>query len=141
MTPGSQWTTIWTSLPVIERLPTADPQRCVAARLDTGDAGDLVVFGTVLPWNGDVGPAEDQQGRGWDEFDRIVSDEGREWARLRKRFPEATLVVAGALNQDLGCRHYSRGFVPRPARASPDAPPYSQSTYSNICLINVPYRA
>jgi Endonuclease/Exonuclease/phosphatase family len=105
-TPGGRWTTIWTSLPVIERLPTGDARRCVATRLDAGMAGEVVVYGTVLPWNGDAGPDATQPARGWDEFHRVVPEQGREWATLRNRYPGATLIVAGDLNQDLGGRHY-----------------------------------
>jgi hypothetical protein len=105
-TPGGRWTTIWTSLPVIERLSTSDPQRCVSARLDAGDKGELIVYGTVLPWNGDTGPDATQPARGWNEFRRVVPGQGQEWASLRERYPWATLVVAGDLNQDLGGRHY-----------------------------------
>ena len=103
---GGRWTTLWTRLPLIERLKTADPLRCVAARLDGGDAGEIVVYGTVLPWNGDAGPDPTCPARGWDEFLRVVPQQGREWASVRARFPHATLVVAGDLNQDLGGRHY-----------------------------------
>lgn len=105
-TPGGRWTTIWTSLPVLEQLSTLDPRRCVAARLDAGDAGELIVYGTVLPWNGDTGPDETLPARGWEEFRRVVPARGHEWASLRGRHPFATLVVAGDLNQDLGGRHY-----------------------------------
>ena len=105
-TPGGRWTTLWTSLPLIERLATDDPRRCVAARLDAGDAGEVILYGTVLPWNGDVGPVKDSPARGWEEFPRVVSGQGREWLSLRERFPEATLIVAGDLNQDLGGKHY-----------------------------------
>ena len=105
-TPGGRWTTIWTTLPLIERLSTADPRRCVAARLDAGEAGELIVYGTVLPWNGDTGPEVTRTAHGWDEFHRVVPEQGREWARLRRDNPCATLVVAGDLNQDLGGRHY-----------------------------------
>lgn len=34
---------------MIERVSTDDPRRCVAARLDAGDSGELVVYATVLP--------------------------------------------------------------------------------------------
>lgn len=105
-TPGGRWTTIWTSLPVIERLSTVDPRRCVGVRLDAGDAGELIVYGTVLPWRGDTGPDETHPARGWDEFRRVAPEQGQEWASLRDRYPLATLVVAGDLNQDLGGRHY-----------------------------------
>ena len=64
------------------------------------------MYGTVLPWNGDVGPVKDLPAKGWEEFPRVVPAQGREWASLRQRFPEATLIVAGDLNQDLGGKHY-----------------------------------
>jgi hypothetical protein len=105
-TPGGRWTTIWTSLPVIELLSTSDPRRCVAVRLDAGKAGEIIVYGTVLPWNGDAGPGVTPPARGWDEFHRVVPLQGREWASLREDHPGATLVVAGDLNQDLGGQHY-----------------------------------
>lgn len=105
-TPGGRWTTIWTSLPVIERLSTGDPQRCVAARLDGGKAGAIIVYGTVLPWNGDIGPDAHRPAQGWEEFYRVVPEQGREWAALRQRYPDATFILAGDLNQDLGGRHY-----------------------------------
>jgi endonuclease/exonuclease/phosphatase family protein len=105
-TPGGRWTTIWTTLPLIERLTTADRGRCVAVRLDAGEAGEVIVYGTVLPWNGDTGPDAMRPARGWDEFHRVVPEQGQEWARLRRDNPSATLVVAGDLNQDLGGRHY-----------------------------------
>lgn len=104
--PGGRWTTIWTALRLIERLRTSDPRRCVAARLDAGDAGDVIVYGTVLPWNGDFGPIRECPAKGWEEFQRVVPLQGQEWQSLRMRFPDATLIVAGDLNQDLGGRHY-----------------------------------
>jgi hypothetical protein len=105
-TPGGRWTTIWTSLPVVECLATADPHRCVAVRLDAGEAGELIVYGTVLPWNSDAGPDPARPARGWDEFHRVVPQQGREWTSLRDLNPRATFVVAGDLNQDLGGRHH-----------------------------------
>lgn len=105
-TPGGRWTTIWTSLPVIERLSTSDSRRCVAVRLDAADAGEIIVYGTVLPWNGDTGPDLARPAKGWEEFPRVVAQQGRDWAALRENYPSATLIVAGDLNQDLGGRHY-----------------------------------
>jgi hypothetical protein len=93
-TPGGRWTTIWTSFPLIERIPTA------------GGAGELIIYGTVLPWNGDTGLDPTRPARGWDEFYRVVPLQGHKWASLRNRYPGATLIVAGDLNQDLGGRHY-----------------------------------
>jgi hypothetical protein len=104
--PGGRWTTIWTSLPVLQRLETTDPTRCVAVLLDGGAAGQLVVFGTVLPWNGDTGPAPDNPAKGWSEFFRVTRVQAADWRQLRHQYPNATLVVAGDLNHDLGDQHY-----------------------------------
>lgn len=106
VSPGGRWTSIWTSLPVIEQLATSDPHRSVAVRLGDEATGEMIVYGTVLPWNGDQGPDPEKPAKGWEEFHRVVPQQGRDWALLRARFPEAALVVAGDLNQDLGGEHY-----------------------------------
>jgi hypothetical protein len=105
-TPGGRWTTIWSLLPVLESLETSDPTRCVAVRLDGGAVGELVVYGTVLPSNGDLGPDPDNPSKGWTEFPRVARMQAADWRRLRQRHPDATLIVAGDLNHDLGGRHY-----------------------------------
>lgn len=99
--PGERWVSIWTRLPVIERIPTADPLRTVAVRLGHGGA-ELLVYGTVLPWHADVGDkrAEPVPKR-WAEHRRVVPDQAREWTRLRNDFPQAVLVIAGDWNTDI----------------------------------------
>ena len=93
--PGGRWTGLWTSLPILERLKTSDPSRCVAVRLDGGAAGELLVYGTVLPWqhDSDQGPNPQRPVKGWAEFARVITEQGQEWLSLRNRHPEATLVL------------------------------------------------
>ncbi len=100
---GGRWATIWTRWPVLERLPVEDPLRTVAALLES-PVGPLVVYGTVLPWGTDPGPTG--KARGWSEMDRVLPLQVGEWRRLRERFPDAPLVVAGDLNMNLGGKHY-----------------------------------
>lgn len=102
---GSRWTVIWTRWPVLERVPTTDPQRTVAAVIEA-PSGPLVIYGTVLPWHADGGPAPDQAARGWAEQDRILPIQLAEWRTIQDRFPEAPLIVAGDLNMNLGGPHY-----------------------------------
>ena len=104
--PSSFWTTIWTRRPCLERIDTVDRERTVAARLELAPGQDLIVYGTVLPWNGDAGPDKSRQAKGWAEFDRVVPEQGKEWTALRQSNPDSTLVVAGDLNQSLGQKHY-----------------------------------
>lgn len=101
---GAWWTTIW-SRPAVRRLiRTEDPLRTVAGELE----GDLVVYGTVLPWHCDFGPTEREQVN-WSEFRRVVPIQGAEWLALRQQHPGHTLIVAGDFNHSLGERHYYGG--------------------------------
>jgi hypothetical protein len=105
-TPGGRWTTVWTSLPVLETLTTGDTSRCVAVRLDGGCVGEVVVYGTVLPWQHDKGPDAERPAKGWSEFARVTAVQAKEWQGLREQHREATLVVAGDMNHNLGGPHY-----------------------------------
>ena len=102
--PGARWTTIWSRLEVRRRLDTADSERTVAVELE----GDVIVYGTVLPWHTDTGPSGEKQAN-WAEFRRVVPIQGAEWRALRQRHPGHTLIVAGDFNQSLGDRHFYGG--------------------------------
>jgi endonuclease/exonuclease/phosphatase family metal-dependent hydrolase len=101
---GARWTTIWSRLEVRHRIGTADPRRTVAVELE----GDVIVYGTVLPWHTDNGPSGDKSAN-WAEFRRVVPIQGAEWRSLREQHPGHILIVAGDLNQSLGDRHYYGG--------------------------------
>jgi hypothetical protein len=101
---GARWTTIWSRLAVRRVIETEDPLRTVAVELE----GDLLVYGTVLPWHSDPGPSEVTQVN-WSEYKRVVPIQGAEWLALRQQHPEHTLIVAGDFNQSLGERHYYGG--------------------------------
>jgi endonuclease/exonuclease/phosphatase family metal-dependent hydrolase len=104
---ASRWVTIWTRFPVLEQLPTANPSRCVAVRLDAGPtAGDVIIYGTVLPWYDDAGPDASQRAKGWSEFYRVTPEQGAEWKQMRTADPASTLIVAGDLNHNLGGAHH-----------------------------------
>ncbi len=100
---GGRWTTIWTRWPVVESIAVDDPIRTVAAVLRS-PVGDVLVYGTVLPWGTDPGPAGTS--RGWTEMDRVLPLQLAEWRRLLERRSGMPLVVAGDLNMNLGGPHY-----------------------------------
>lgn len=102
--PGARWTTIWSRFPVLERVPTQDPDRTVAALLDA-PVRPLLVYGTVLPWHSDPGPDPTSPAKAWAEMDRVLPLQLAEWADLRRRYPDAALCVAGDLNLNLGGKH------------------------------------
>lgn len=99
--PGSRWVSIWSRFPIIDvvTLPTADRERTIAVLLDIGHIRKLIVYGTVMPWNGDGN-------MGWSEHHRIVPQQCAEWLELSQIYPDAALCVAGDFNTDMGTGSY-----------------------------------
>ena len=75
------------------------------AFVDT-DLGRVLVHGVVLPYhaepNPDGGPV-----LAWSEFRKELALQAADWSELRRMYPDAAVVVAGDLNQNLdGARWY-----------------------------------
>jgi endonuclease/exonuclease/phosphatase family metal-dependent hydrolase len=100
---GARWATIWSRFPPVTRLAVLDPHRTVAALFDS-PVGQLLVYGTVLPWGTDRGP--EGNAAGWTEHHRIIPMQAKEWAGLQAAYADAELCVAGDLNMNLGGAHY-----------------------------------
>lgn len=101
--PRARWTTIWTKRQIVQQIETRDPARTLAICVQVAGR-NVVIYGTVLPWQHDAGPSG--QAPGWTEFARVAPLQGEEWASLRAEHPDAVVIVAGDLNQNLGGRHY-----------------------------------
>jgi hypothetical protein len=68
--------------------------------------GKLLVHGLVLPYMNEPGH-EGKPVPGWSRFLEEVLHQRDLWIRIRARYPEIPLIVAGDLNQDLdGSRWY-----------------------------------
>lgn len=103
---GGRWVSIWTRLPIRARIAVDDTSRSVAALLES-PLGDILVFGTVLPWHTDVGEMPSaEKPKLWQEQYRVTPLQGSEWGRLGAQYPSAALCVAGDLNMNLGGPHY-----------------------------------
>jgi hypothetical protein len=100
---GECWTAIHSRWP-LERLTTSTPDVAVATRI-VMPTGPLVVYGTVLPYHADRGPAGDA--RTWQEFHRVLPLQQADWQRLRAEHPDARFCLAGDLNQSLDGRHWN----------------------------------
>lgn len=106
---GGRWVTIWStsSYPIVERLKVVDEHRTAAAVFGT-PMGDLIVFGTVLPWHSDRGerPPEAAMAN-WSEHHRVIEQQALEWRDLQSKYgPHTRLCVGGDLNMNLGGKHY-----------------------------------
>lgn len=100
---GSRWVTLWSRLPIVTQIPVEDACRTVAAFV-ASPQGHVLLYGTVLPWHSDRGPAGDA--RAWAEHHRVIPLQTVEWARLRRDYPDAALCVAGDFNMNLRGPHY-----------------------------------
>lgn len=100
---GGRWVTIWSRLPVVETIPTIDPDRTVAAIVEA-PPGPMVVYGTVMPWHSD--PGREGTAKNWTEHYRVIPEQGVEWRRLLERHPGVHLCVAGDLNATVGYSGY-----------------------------------
>jgi hypothetical protein len=82
--------------------------RTVATRL-RAPHGEVVVFGTVLPWHSDRGDTPSEvPPRNWEEHHRVVSRQGAEWARLRSAHPDADLCAMGGFNTGIAAGYGTR---------------------------------
>jgi hypothetical protein len=100
---AGRWVSIWSRLPCIERVAVRHTIRTVAAIYET-PRGELLVYGTVLPWHSDQGTTG--VATNWSEHYRVIPEQAQEWKALRERYPDAALCVAGDLNMDLGEKHF-----------------------------------
>jgi hypothetical protein len=93
--PQHRWVQIRSRFP-LQPLPTSDPHRTVAARVDPG-GGAVVLYGTVLPWKGSRW--RDAEPR--DAFRSALRLQMDDVIRLRDAFPEDDVFMVGDFNQDL----------------------------------------
>lgn len=103
--PGERWVGI-RSRTMLEPLQeyVSDPARCAAASALHPEVGHVVIYGCVLPWIGSTWrgiPAASGEA-----FLAALGEYSRDWERLRARFPESLLVVAGDFNQSMVDWHY-----------------------------------
>ena len=101
---GEQWTMIWSRLPVLSCELTTDPIRTVCVRVATRQSGPMLIYGTVLPWRTDQRWLPH---RGGAAFVHALQGQKDDWQRLRQKYPQDVLCVAGDFNQDLGPRLYA----------------------------------
>lgn len=93
-TQDSRWVSIWSRWP-LEQIPTeADPTRVVCARVSPSEMQPFLIYGTVLPWNGDrLYRKQDKR--------RAIERQVEEWRSLIKEHRDCFLIVIGDYNQGM----------------------------------------
>lgn len=101
---GESWSSIWSKWP-IETLGgyVSDASRCVAGKINQADLGEIILYGTVLPWNTDPRAKESSS---YEAFAGALVVQKSDWLKIRRDFPNAMLIVAGDFNQDLVDKHF-----------------------------------
>jgi hypothetical protein len=109
--PGEAWTAIWARRGVIAgQVRSADPERTACMKTTDVSGRPLYINGTVLPWLGD---GRRRSLEGADPFAAALAEQAADWRRIRAAEPDAGLVVAGDLNQDLLDSGHYYGSVAR----------------------------
>ncbi|MEQ1781069.1 MAG: endonuclease/exonuclease/phosphatase family protein [Hyphomonadaceae bacterium] len=103
------WVSIWSRFPVIESVPSGDVRTAISL-LKTPE-GPMMVYGTVWPWHTDRGEHPgDQSIPNWARQAPVIVEQRRQWSRLKAKWPDAALCIAGDLNMTFGGpgSYYSR---------------------------------
>lgn len=97
-----RWAAVWSRWPIT---PIDDPaphrRGAVAALIEVPD-GPVIVYATVIAWANESHFDDGSPAKMWQVHMAEIERQGAEWRRIRERFPDVPLVVAGDFNQDRG---------------------------------------
>lgn len=116
--PGESRTTVWSRFHVEQQIDTHDPESAVCIEIDS-PIGHLVVYGTVFPYQSAgtkgayryLGTGVVGKRSGELHYDSISMHEN-DWLKIRERFPDHSICVAGDLNQSRDGRRWGLGRTP-----------------------------
>jgi len=98
-----RWVSIWSRWPI--RLVDEKPTPWSVTGISESPIGPLLIRGLVLPYHAEPDPSGGPTRR-WAEFSRELEVQAEDWSRLRGRYPEMPLVIAGDFNQSLDGSSY-----------------------------------
>ncbi|MEO8362565.1 MAG: endonuclease/exonuclease/phosphatase family protein, partial [Vicinamibacteria bacterium] len=107
-----RWVSIWSRYPLTP-LATADAERTAAVRVLPRSGAPFIVFGTVLPWFGDVWRGHRSEGGA--AFREALAVQAGDWMRFRAEYPADEFFLLGDFNQDLVTPKYYGSRVNRAA--------------------------
>ena len=103
---GERWSAIWSRWPIKSlNSYVTDKARCVAGVIENSPLGELVLYGTVLPWSTDPRAS---LGGSYETYQENLSLQMEDWRRIRKDFPHSQnlFILGGDFNQSLAPAHY-----------------------------------
>jgi hypothetical protein len=92
-----RWVSIWSRWPLRPTSLPPDPRGAVSALIERPE-GELIVYGTVLPWANEKGV--DGEAAMWQVHYEQIEQQAEHWRTLRELHPDVPLIVAGDFNQD-----------------------------------------
>lgn len=95
---------IWSKFPILNAIPTYDPETAACAVVDT-PLGKFLIYGTIITYFGDKGPNKNSPY--WYEHHKAIRDHGNDWERICSSH-ELPLIVAGDFNQPRDGSKYNR---------------------------------
>jgi hypothetical protein len=105
-----RWVTIWSNNR-LEKVATSDDKRTTAARIFPSEGAPFLIYGTVLPWDGDNW--HDYPSTGGVAFGEALKVQVSDWKILHCQYPNDDLFVLGDFNQDLAITPYRGTKVTR----------------------------
>lgn len=101
--PADRAVGIWSTLPVVQKIPTSDPRLTACVEL-ASEVGSMLVYGTIIPYR-DEGRAVGL--KNWEAHRQACRTQLADWQSLRRQFPQHHLLIAGDFNMTLGdCNSY-----------------------------------
>lgn len=79
------------------------------AALITSPIGPIVVYGTVVAYAHEPTHDDGRAARAWEVHGAEIDRQAADWLRLRERYPDLPVVVAGDMNQGRDGRRWSYG--------------------------------
>lgn len=95
-----RWAAVWSRWPMTLIDDPAPHRRGTVAALIEAPDGPVIVYSTVIAWANEPHFDDGSPARMWEVHLAEIERQGAEWRRIRERFPDVPLVVAGDFNQD-----------------------------------------
>lgn len=110
--PTEHRTTIWSRHPILQKIPTHDPETAVCVEIEVTDL-KLIVYGTIIPYHAAGAPhlyrssGSNRNGlKAWELHYESIELHHRDLTEIQRIHPNGLLCFGGDLNQSRDGRHW-----------------------------------